>query len=73
VSTASVGRSFSSCSTLKHLKDVDTNKVPTYKTPSLVKSDTGLALLNIYRDIIVDPLQIVNKLTQHRQQLNLLV
>ena len=34
---------------------------------------TGLALLNIYRDVIVDLIHIVNKLTQHRQRLNLLI
>jgi len=34
---------------------------------------TGLALLNIRKDVNVDSVQIVNKLAQHRQRLNLLV
>lgn len=63
VSTASAERSFS---TLKRLKTHLRNTIGQERL-------TGLTLLNIYRDIIVDPLLIVNKLTQHRKRLNLLV
>jgi hypothetical protein len=63
VSTASAERSFS---TLKRLKTYLRNTIGQERL-------TGLALLNIYRDVIVDPIHIVNKLTQRRQRLNLLV
>jgi hypothetical protein len=63
VSTARAERSFS---TLKCLKTYSRNTIGQ-------KRLTGLALLNIYRDVIVDPLEIINKLAQRRQRLNLLV
>lgn len=63
VSTASAERSFS---TLKRLKTYLRNTTGQERL-------TGLAVLNIYKDVIVGPLQIVNKLTQRRQRLNLIV
>jgi len=63
VSTASAERSFS---TLKRLKTYLRNTIGQERL-------TGLTLLNIYRDIVVDPLLIVNKLTQRRKRLNLIV
>jgi len=63
VSTASTERS---SSTLKSLKTYLRNTIGQERL-------TGLTLLNIYRDVIVDPLLIVNKLTQRRKRLNLLV
>jgi histone deacetylase complex regulatory component SIN3 len=63
VSTASAESSFS---TLKRLKTYLRNTIGQERL-------TGLALLNIYRDVIVDPLEIINKLAQRRQRLNLLV
>ena len=63
VSTASAERSFFK---LKYLKTYLRNTICQERL-------TGLALLNIYRDVIVDPIHIVNKLTQRRQRLNLLV
>ncbi|XP_060865953.1 52 kDa repressor of the inhibitor of the protein kinase-like [Metopolophium dirhodum] len=63
VSTASAERSFS---TLKRLKTYLRNTIGQERL-------TGLTLLNIYRDVTVDPLLIVNKLTQRRKRLNLLV
>ncbi|XP_060879463.1 52 kDa repressor of the inhibitor of the protein kinase-like [Metopolophium dirhodum] len=63
VSTASAERSFS---TLKRLKTYLRNAIGQERL-------TGLTLLNIYRDVTVDPLLIVNKLTQRRKRLNLLV
>jgi hypothetical protein len=56
VSTVTAERSFS---TLKCLKTYLQNTISQERL-------TGLALLNIYRDVIVDPLLIVNKLTQRR-------
>jgi hypothetical protein len=62
VSTANAKLSFS---TLKHLK--------TYLRNTIDQELTGLALLKIYGDVMVDPLQNENKITRRRQQLNLLI
>jgi hypothetical protein len=59
VSTANTERSFSILKRLKtYLRNTISQELP-----------TGLAILNIYEDLIVDPLQIVNKLTQPKQRL----
>jgi hypothetical protein len=63
VSTASAERFFF---TLKRLKSYIPNTIDQEQL-------TGLSLLNIYRDIIADYLQITNKLIQRKQRLNLLV